>query len=109
MVSTLGADRPDDRPASMRPYFEAKREAEEALRASDLAWTIVRPGSLTDDQGTGRVTLVDRIAGWGSVPRDDVAAVLAALLTADAHAAAGRTLELIAGDVPVAEAVAALG
>jgi len=109
MVSTLGADRPDERPAAMRPYFEAKREAEEALRASDLAWTIVRPGSLTDDPGTGRVTLVDRIAGWGSVPRDDVAAVLAALLAAEPHAAAGRTLELIAGDVPVADAVASLG
>ena len=107
MVSTLGADRPDERPAAMRPYFEAKADAEAALRASELAWTILRPGSLTDDPGSGRVTLVDRVDGWGSVPRDDVAAVLAALLTTGA--AARRTLELVAGDTPVAAAVAAQG
>ena len=109
MVSTLGADRPDERPAAMRPYFEAKAEAEEALRAGPVAWTIVRPGSLTDDPGTGRVRLVDRLDGWGSVPRNDVAAVLAALLAAGGTAGAGRTLELVGGDTPIADAVDALG
>jgi uncharacterized protein YbjT (DUF2867 family) len=106
MISTLGADRPDARGEAMRPYFEAKRDAEHALRATDLAWTIVRPGSLTDDPGTGRVRLADRLDGWGRVPRDDVAAVLAAVLVDGLLVR--RTVELVAGDTPIAEALAAL-
>jgi len=106
MISTLGADRPDARGEAMRPYFEAKHDAEHALRATDLAWTIVRPGSLTDDPGTGRVRLADRLDGWGRVPRDDVAAVLAAVLVDGLLVR--RTVELVAGDTPIAEALAAL-
>jgi uncharacterized protein YbjT (DUF2867 family) len=107
MISTLGADRPDARGEAMRPYFQAKADAEQALRNTALAYTIVRPGSLTDDPGTGRVTLTEHLDGWGSVPRDDVAAVLLAIL-ADG-AAPGRTLELISGDTPIADALTALG
>jgi uncharacterized protein YbjT (DUF2867 family) len=107
MVSSMGADQPDARGDAMRPYLRAKAEADDALRASDLAWTIVRPGALTDDPGTGRVAIAERLGRWGSVPGDDVAAVLAAVLT-DA-AAVRRTFELLAGDSPIAEALAALG
>lgn len=104
MVSTLGVDRPSSRGDAMRPYFEAKAEAEEALRASDLTFAIVRPGSLTNDPGTGRVTVTEHLDTWGSIPRDDVAAVLMAILV-DARAA-GQTVELISGDTPIAEALA---
>jgi len=87
-------------------YLQAKAAAEEDLRRrDDLAWTILRPGGLTDEAGTGLVALaasVDR----GSVPRDDVAAVVAALL-ADRRTA-GLTLEVTSGDTPVEQAVAAL-
>lgn len=109
MISTLGADRPEARGDAMRPYFEAKGEAEDALRASDLAFTIVRPGSLTDEPGTGLVTVADHLDAWGSIPRDDVAAVLLAVLTDDGAAAAttGRTFELVSGDTPIASALAA--
>jgi uncharacterized protein YbjT (DUF2867 family) len=107
MVSTLGADQPDVRGEAMRPYFEAKGEAEEALRTSDLAYTVVRPGSLSDEPGTGRVTIADHLDGWGSIPRDDVAAVLLAVL-ADSRTH-GRTFELISGDTSIADALAALG
>jgi len=106
MISTLGADRADARGEAMRPYFEAKGEAEDALRASDLRYTIVRPGSLTDDPGTGLVTVAEHLGEWGSIPRDDVAAVLVATLV-DARAA-GRTIELISGDTPIADALAPL-
>ncbi|HEX6425687.1 MAG TPA: SDR family oxidoreductase [Acidimicrobiales bacterium] len=111
MISTLGADRPDARGETMRPYFEAKGEAEDALRASGLAYTIVRPGSLTDEAGTGLVAVADRLGTWGSIPRDDVAAVLAAVLTDERAAAAttGRTVEVVSGGTPIAEAIAALG
>jgi uncharacterized protein YbjT (DUF2867 family) len=107
MVSTLGADQPDVRGEAMRPYFEAKGEAEQALRTSDLAYTVVRPGSLSDEPGTGRVTIADHLDGWGSIPRDDVAAVLLAVL-ADSRTH-GRTFELISGDTSIADALAALG
>jgi uncharacterized protein YbjT (DUF2867 family) len=104
MISTLGADRPDAHDEAMRPYFEAKADAEDALRASGLAWTIVRPGSLTDDPGTGRVTLAEHLDGWGSIPRDDVAALLLAVLVD--RAAVGRVLEVISGDNPIDDALA---
>jgi uncharacterized protein YbjT (DUF2867 family) len=107
MVSTMGADDPDARDEAMRPYFLAKSEADAALRASDLAWTIVRPGSLTDDPGTGRVAAAEHLGRWGSIPRDDVAAVLATVLTESL--AVRRTFEVISGDMPIAEALAALG
>jgi len=85
-------------------YLRAKAASETALRESDLDWTILRPGRLTDEPGTGMVRLA-RTVRRGSVSRDDVAAVLTALL--DEPRAIGRTLEIVGGDVPVAEAVAA--
>jgi uncharacterized protein YbjT (DUF2867 family) len=106
MISTLGADRPDARGESMRPYFQAKAEAEDALRASRLAHAIVRPGSLTNDPGTGRVTVAEHLGAWGRIPRDDVAAVVLAVLVEGA--ATGRTFEVVSGDTPVDEALAGL-
>jgi uncharacterized protein YbjT (DUF2867 family) len=70
-----------------------------------LDWTILRPGRLTDDPGTGMVTLAES-TGRGDVTRDDVAAVLVALLAEPGSA--GRTLDLIGGDTPVADAVHAV-
>jgi uncharacterized protein YbjT (DUF2867 family) len=107
MVSSIGAHAPEEASGSMGPYLQAKAGADEALRASGLAWTIVRPGSLTDDPGTGRVRVTEELGNRGAVPRDDVAAVLLATLVD--RAAVGRTFELFAGDTPVAEALAALG
>jgi uncharacterized protein YbjT (DUF2867 family) len=106
MVSSMGADSNSayDADPVFRAYLRAKGAADDDLRArADLDWTVLRPGSLRDSPGTGRVLLAEK-TGRGSVPRDDVAAVLAALLAAPGTA--GRTLELIAGDTPVAEAVA---
>ena len=94
-------------PEGMRPYYEAKRDADEALRASSLAHTIVRPGALSDDPGTGLIAAGLPVEGGGSdVPRDDVAATLAAVLAEPA--AAGLTFDLLSGETPIAEAVAAL-
>jgi uncharacterized protein YbjT (DUF2867 family) len=85
-------------------YLRAKLAAEQdVLARSGLATTVVRPGALTDDAGTGRVTLAPSVE-QGSVPRDDVAAVLLALLDADGD---GAVIELVSGPTPIAEAVAA--
>jgi uncharacterized protein YbjT (DUF2867 family) len=103
-VSAIGVDQPppDDRGEVWRAYVEAKRDADAALRESGLAWTIIRPGRLTDDAATGLVSLGSEVAR-GDVTRADVAAVLAAVL--DEPGTVGKQWNLVNGDVPVGEAV----
>ncbi|HEY9413137.1 MAG TPA: SDR family oxidoreductase [Pseudonocardia sp.] len=98
MVSAVGAENPPSDDSVFSVYLRAKAEADTALMASDLSWTIVRPGPLEDEPGTGRVTLT-REAIRGKVPREDVAAVLAALL--HDPGASGRLLYLASGDDPI--------
>ena len=106
-VSAINVDQPvaADADEVWAAYVEAKRDADAALRATDLDWTILRPGRLTDDAGTGQVALGRQVAR-AEVPRADVAAVIAELVATGA--AAGVQADLVSGDVPVAEAVAAL-
>ncbi|MBB3662642.1 uncharacterized protein YbjT (DUF2867 family) [Prauserella sediminis] len=107
-VSAMGTDGPFDEDVLgevFAVYLRAKAAAEADLRRRELNWTILRPGRLTDDAATGLVQLADSTPR-GDVPRDDVAAVLAALLSDDL--AFGRTLELAAGNTPIAEAVSRL-
>lgn len=106
MVSSIGAHDPASGEGPLRPYLEAKLQADEHLMSSDLDWTIVRPGSLHDAPGDGRVRLSAELGGTGPVSRDDVAAVLAAVL--DDPRTAGTLFELFDGDVPVAQAITAL-
>jgi uncharacterized protein YbjT (DUF2867 family) len=106
LVSSMGAGAapPAGTDEVFAAYLRAKTAAEEDLRRRDLDWTILRPGGLTNDAGSGRVRLEARVPR-GRIPRDDVATVIAALLAEPLTA--GRTLELIGGDVPVASAVEA--
>jgi uncharacterized protein YbjT (DUF2867 family) len=106
MVSAIGANRPDRWSEEMRPYYEAKADADKYLTDSGLDYTIVRPGRLTDDPGTGKVEIAETIEGGGSVSRDDVAAVLAESLGADNTI--GKAFDLLGGETPVAEAVRAI-
>jgi uncharacterized protein YbjT (DUF2867 family) len=105
MVSAIGAGRPDDWSEEMRPYYEAKAGADERLMESGLDYTIVRPGGLTDEPGTGLVTVATDLER-GSIPREDVAAVLYAVL--ETPSSIGKTFELISGDTPIQEAVRSL-
>ncbi|MFD5253412.1 SDR family oxidoreductase [Streptomyces bobili] len=103
VVSSYGADAGHRGDEVFDVYQRAKGEADAYVQGLDgLDWTILRPGSLTDDTGTGLVRLEAR-TGPGPVPRDDVAAVLAELL--DTPATAGLTLELVSGSTPVPVAV----
>ncbi|MFI5620886.1 SDR family oxidoreductase [Streptomyces sp. NPDC051567] len=103
MVSSMGADPWHEGDEVFDVYLRAKGEADDHLRTRlGLEWTILRPGSLTEDAGTGLVRLGAR-TGRGPVPRDDVAAVLAELV--ETPATAGLTLELISGSTPVPVAV----
>jgi uncharacterized protein YbjT (DUF2867 family) len=105
MVSAISVDRPDEWSEPMRPYYEAKAEADRRLLESGLDFSIVRPGALTDDPGTGLVT-VGTDLGRGEIPRDDVAAVVLAVL--ETPSTVGKTFELVSGDTPIDEAVRAL-
>jgi uncharacterized protein YbjT (DUF2867 family) len=109
LVSSPGVDDPPapDRGEVWAAYIAAKKAAEEAIQAADhLDWTILRPGSLTDEPGVGKVLLAPPPVPLGSVTRDDTAAVLAALL--DSRGSAGKVLELREGESDVLEAVAAV-
>jgi uncharacterized protein YbjT (DUF2867 family) len=106
MVSAIGANHPERWSGDMAPYYEAKADADKYVEGSGLDYTIVRPGRLTDDPGTGKVNLGDGPGGGGSVTRDDVALVLAELLTAENTI--GKSFDLLNGETPIAEAIAAL-
>jgi uncharacterized protein YbjT (DUF2867 family) len=106
IVSSMGADHPEAASGTFRTYLEAKSDADQALRESGLDYTIVRPGSLTNDPAEGTVDLAERLGRRGSIPRDDVAAVLVAVL--DAPNTIGTTFEVLSGSTPIDEAVQAL-
>lgn len=105
MVSAMGTDNPSDDEDLFSVYLRAKARADQAIMDSDLEWTIVRPGRLTDDPGTGRVSIARHVER-GRVPREDVAAVLAGVLREPRTA--GQVFELISGETPIDQAVAQL-
>jgi uncharacterized protein YbjT (DUF2867 family) len=105
MVSSIGAGDPASAPESMRPYQEAKGEADERLSQSGLDYTIVRPGRLTDGPGTGHVAAGPDVER-GDIPRADVALSLVAVL--DTASTVGKIFNLVSGDEPVDRAIAAL-
>ncbi|MFF9125867.1 SDR family oxidoreductase [Streptomyces sp. NPDC014889] len=103
VVSSMGADAAHKGDEVFDAYLRAKGAADDHVRRQEaLDWTILRPGSLTNDAGTGQVRL-EAHTGRGMVPRDDVAAVLAELV--ETPATAGLTLELVSGSAPVSVAV----
>src|SRR5918998_5683002 len=98
MISSVWAEDPPDEDDVFSVYLRAKAQADRALQDSDRAWTIVRPGRLLDDPGTGRVRIAEEPVR-GSVPRDDVAAALHAVL--HEPRSVRRTLYVIGGEGPV--------
>lgn len=104
-VSAIGVDEPlaADAEPVWAAYVEAKRDADAHLQRTDLDWTILRPGGLTSDAGTGHIALAEHLER-GSIPRDDVAELVLAVL--DSPASIGRTWEAVAGPTPIVDAVA---
>jgi nucleoside-diphosphate-sugar epimerase len=106
IVSSMGADKPPAEGGDVfGEYLRAKAEADRILADSGLGFTIVRPGHLTDEPGTGRVAIAASL-DRGEIPCADVAAVLAACL--QEPNAIGRTFEVVAGETPIEDAIAAL-
>ena len=105
MVSAMGTDRADPTSDDVyQVYLRAKQAADDDLRSRDLDWTIVKPGRLTDDPATGRITVGS--LSRGSVTRADVAATLHAVL--HTPSTIGATFDLLGGETPVDEALGAV-
>ena len=102
MVSSIGSNRPESWSDQMRPYQEAKAEADKFVMEAGLDYTIIRPGGLTDDPGTGKVQIAERVE-YGTVTRADVAAVIAECLVADNTI--GKAFDLLNDGTPIPEAV----
>ncbi|WP_430425928.1 SDR family oxidoreductase [Maribacter litoralis] len=102
MLSSMGADNPEESD-ELKQYLEAKHNADEYLKSANIMYTIVRPGSLTNDSGTGKIELEHKLNKRGSITRDDVAQTLVRSLHDDA--AINRTFEIIEGDTLIAKAM----
>ncbi|PPF82253.1 NAD-dependent dehydratase [Subtercola sp. Z020] len=106
LISSMGADDFDpDSDEVFQVYLKAKSEADASVRGRQLDWTIIRPGGLTDDAPTGEVTLAES-TGRGTIPRSDVAALVAAAIVDGI--AIGAQFEAISGDTPIPDALAAV-
>lgn len=106
MVSAMGAADPESGPEAMQPYLFAKAAADQILQESGLDYTIVRPGKLTDEAGTGMVEASVSLGRRGEVPREDAAYVIVATL--ENANTVDKIFETLAGDTPVEEAVTRL-
>ena len=106
MLSSMGADNPDEA-TDLKEYLKAKHNADEYLKASLLPYTIVRPGRLTNEAGTGKINASYSIKKEGAISRDDVAKTL--VQTLDNDTAYDSSFEILSGKVPIDKAVEELG
>ncbi|MGD1889607.1 MAG: SDR family oxidoreductase [Cyclobacteriaceae bacterium] len=103
MVSALNTDKREAwNDSGIKPYYIAKHYADRVLKSSDLDYTIMRPGRLVDDAGTGKITTTNPAANK-SVPREDVASLIVEVLKQDDTI--GRVIEFNQGDTPIQEAI----
>ncbi len=103
MVSAMGAADPASGSEAMQPYLYAKAQADQTLQESGLDYTIVRPGRLTDEAGTGTVEAAPSLGKRGEIPREDTAHVIVATL--ERENTFGKIFEVLSGDIPVEEAL----
>jgi uncharacterized protein YbjT (DUF2867 family) len=103
MLSAMGAGDPESGSEAMQPYLFAKARADERLEGSGLDYTIIRPGSLTDEEGTGTIDAAESLGRRGEISREDVARTFAAAL--EAENTYRKKFEILAGDTPIPEAL----
>ncbi|WLR60389.1 SDR family oxidoreductase [Guptibacillus hwajinpoensis] len=105
MLSALQAHNRENWSEALLPYYAAKHYADRALEASSLDYTIVRPGGLLNEEGTGEVSIAENL-GRGSIPRDDVAEVLVSTLMK--QNTIRRSFDLISGDSVITQSIESL-
>lgn len=102
MLSSMGADNPSVSD-ELKEYLQAKQNADNHLKASGLNYTIVRPGSLTDEGSTGKIQLKKKLDNQGKISRADVAKTLVEVL--DDNIKHNEVFEILSGDTPIDKAV----
>ena len=105
MLSSLGADKPESG-GDLQDYLKAKQNADAYLKASSLKYSIVRPGSLTNNEGVGQIELSKSLNKRGSISRDDVAQTLVKSLEDDV--AVNKVYEIIEGKISIENALDSL-
>ncbi len=103
IVSSMGYADPGGR-GEMEKYLLAKLKADVAVQTSDLEYTVIRPGRLTDDDGTGNIDAAPQLGRYGEIPREDVAAAIVEAL--ELENTKRRAIEILSGDTPVRDALA---
>jgi uncharacterized protein YbjT (DUF2867 family) len=102
MVSAIQAHRRENWNDKIRPYYVAKHYADKILEQSDLTYTIIRPGWLLNEPGTGKVSAAENLNS-GSIPREDVAKTIMAAL--DEEHTFNRSFDLVSGEIPISDAL----
>ncbi|WP_373519371.1 SDR family oxidoreductase [Pricia sp.] len=105
MLSSIGAGHPD-KADQLKDYLKAKHNADEYLKDSGLDYSIVRPGTLNNNRGNGKIKLDKELSSRGEIPREDVAQVLVAAL--DDTTAQNAVFEMVSGEVPLDKALKSL-
>jgi len=105
MLSSVGTDNPAAGPDGLQVYLQAKAVADQHLENSNLHYTIVRPGSLTNDAPSGKIELATTIADkeGRTIARADVAHVLVSALTIEDTI--GKNFEILTGDTDIERAL----
>ena len=102
MLSSLGADKPEEA-NQLQDYLKAKHNADEYLKSKDLNYSIVRPGSLTNEPAANKIELKQHLDKHGEISRNDVAQTLVSVLNDDT--ANRETFEIIKGETLIGEAL----
>ncbi|MGD6817526.1 SDR family oxidoreductase [Metabacillus sp. 84] len=106
MLSSIGTDTPEEGPDEMQVYLRSKAIADEYLRNAEISYSIVRPGALSDEKGTGKIAAGKQVNHEGSIPREDVAEVLVSCLEEDSSH--NQTFEIISGDTDISKAISSI-
>jgi len=102
MLSSMGADNPSIG-GELEDYLKAKGNADDYLQKSGLAYTIVRPGALTNEEGSGKIQLKEKLEEQESISRANVAQTLVEVLDNDVKQ--NQVFEILDGDTPIEKAV----
>tara|TARA_R110002124_G_C8974716_1_gene515879 strand:- start:19208 stop:19846 length:639 start_codon:yes stop_codon:yes gene_type:complete len=102
MLSSMGADKPEEANV-LKGYLQAKHNADQYLDISGLTFTIVRPGSLNNNEGLGKIKLAHKLEERGEIPRWDVARTLVKSL--DNDVAKNQAFEILTGETKIENAV----
>jgi uncharacterized protein YbjT (DUF2867 family) len=105
MVSALQAHKRENWNEHIKPYYVAKHYADRVLIQSELNYTIIRPGGLLNEPGTGKITVGESVEGT-TIPREDVARII--LESLNEVNTYKRSFDVVSGDTPISDALKAL-